>query len=176
MKTLLRVFGVLIVIIALFFSVMSIYRTNEDKKDAETVQAEKGEAEKMVATYKEEVKGLTGETKVMMDEKIAEAEKQLENIPSPSTYLILEVMLVVLALLLLAFAVFLFRPNMNLVPKLLGLAVLLTLAAYFLSPDIKRGTYGGMENKTLALITGIPIIIVGLFAFIIAKKQQKQIA
>lgn len=171
MKTAFRIFGILAILIALLTCSMSIYRANLDKGKLAGQEQEMADARVQIAAFKEQVKMMTGESKTQMDEQIATAEKALNELPSSSTYLILEVLLTGLLLLALAFGVFLFRPNLKLATALFWAAVVVTIAAVFLSPDIKRGTYGGLESRTLALLSGIPVVVTGLCAFLVAKKN-----
>ncbi len=171
MKTLSRIFGILILLIALGACVMTIWRADKDKDEAAQAQTQITAAQTQLNTLKEAVKTLNGESKTEMDAQIAEAEKKIDAIPTPSTYLIVEIFLSALLALSLVFAFFLFRPNLNLIVKLMGAAVLLTLAAYLITPDIERGPYGGANGRTLALISGIPVILVGLCALLVAKKS-----
>lgn len=168
MKTVLKIFGIIAVLIALGAGAASIYRAGIDK---EKLAEQEKQATNEIEKYKEDTKNYTGETKALMDEEIAKAEEKLKEAPSSSSYTILQFLHVLLLLVTLAFAVFLFRPNSKLTTQLLIATVVVILAAYFISPDIKRGMYGGAETKTLVLISGFPIIITGLFAFLIAKKS-----
>ena len=168
MKTVLRIFGIIIIVISLVTCSLSIYRAQLDKEDVVTAMSG---ANEQLAKYKEQAQSMTGETKAMLDEEIAKAEKQIQEQPSASTYLIIQIFLAVLLVLALAFGVFLFRPNLKLVTQLLGAAVIVTVVTYFMSPDIARGPYGGMESRTAALISGIPVVIVGLFALLVAKRS-----
>ena len=103
--------------------------------------------------------------------QIAGFEKELENVPSATAYTVVQLLLFVLLVLSLVFAVFLFRPNLKLSNLLFFAAVILTIIAFFASPDIKRGEYGGMPSRTLALLSGIPVVITGLFALLVAKRS-----
>ena len=176
MKTVLRVFGVIAVLMCLLMGGMSIYRTGEDKKDLAEDQTEIANAQAQLESLKEQTKIMTGESKVEMDAKVAEAQAEIDKMPSASTYTIIQVLFGAMLLLALTFGIFLFRPNLKLTTQLLGAAVVLLLLAYFLSPDLKRGEYGGMASRTLALVSGIPVIIAGLCAFGVAKKNAAKVA
>jgi Flp pilus assembly protein TadB len=167
MKTLLRIFGILILLIATGICAMSIWRANEDREE---LAQDMANAKVELAKYQEQANQMTGEARDFVTQQIAEAEKKLTEAASPSTYVILEIFLSALLILGLAFGVFLFRPNPNVV-KLLGVAAVLVIVTYFVSPDIKRGTYGGADSRTLALMSGIPVLIVGLLALVIARKS-----
>lgn len=169
MKTASRILGIIVILIALLTCAMSIYRANLDKE--ETV-ASLTEANAAIAKLKQEGTQLGGEAKTYIDQQIAEAEKMIAEAPSASTYTILSIFLGVLLVLALAFGVFLFRPNLKLVQQLLIASVIILVVTYFMSPDIKRGTYGGMESRTLALISGIPVVLAGVFALLVAKKSN----
>jgi hypothetical protein len=168
MKTVFRIFGIIVVLISLVTCSLSIYRAQDDKED---VAAEMTEVNAQMAKYNEQMAGTTGETRVFVEQEKAKIEKMIAEQPSESTYLIVQIFLSVLLLLSLSFAVFLFRPNLKLSTQLLGAAVLVTIVTYFISPDIARGPYGGMESRTAALVSGIPVILAGLFAFGVAKKN-----
>jgi len=172
MKTAFRIFGIILALIALLTCSMSAYRAQLDKEKAVTA---KTEAQAQIAKYKEEAGATVGETKAYLDQQIAEAEKEIALVPAASTYSILSIFLGVLLALALAFAVFLFRINLKLTPQLLGAAIIITAVTYFISPDIARGPYGGMESRTLALLSGIPVILTGLLAFGIAKMDAPRI-
>jgi uncharacterized membrane protein len=168
MKTVVRIFGILIVVISLVTCSLSIYRAQLDKEDVVT---EMTEVNAQVAKYKEQISTTSGEMKTMLEQELAKVEKVIASQPSASTYLIVQIFLTVLLALALTFAVFLFRPNLKLTTQLLGAAVIITVLTYFMSPDIERGPYGGMESRTAALISGIPVVIAGLFALLIAKRN-----
>jgi hypothetical protein len=175
MKTVLRIFGIIIILISLITCSMSIYRANLDKNDLTENQAELAETQEKLTLLKEEVKNMTGESKIEMDKQITEMEELLNSIPAASTYTIVAALLVILLLLSLAFGVFLFRTNLKYSNAFFWLAVFLTIIVFFVSPDIKRGEYGGLPSRTLALLSGIPVVIAGLFAIVIAKRDtQKQ--
>lgn len=171
MKIVLRIFGILAIVIALVTCGMSIYRTGLDKEELAEGQTELAEAQKQLTTLKEMAKTMTGESKVEMDKKVAEAEAAINSIPSATTYTIIQVLIAVLLVLALAFGVFLFRTNLKVSQQLLIASVVLLIAAYFISPDLKRGEYSGMASRTLALVSGIPVVIAGLCAFLVAKRN-----
>jgi hypothetical protein len=175
MKTVLRIFGVIIILISLLTCSMSIYRANLDKNDLTENQAKLTETQEKLTLLKEEVKNMTGESKVEMDEQITEMEELLNSIPAASTYTIVAALLVILLLLSLTFGVLLFRTNLNYSNLFFWTAAFLTIIVFFVSPDVKRGEYGGLPSRTLALLSGIPVVIAGLFAILIAKRNtQKQ--
>lgn len=167
MKTVFRIFGILAILISLLTCGLSISRSQDDKED---LAKEMAEVKAQMAKAKEQAAETSGETKAYMDAELAKVEKKMNEGPSESTYLIIEIFLSALLILALAFGVFLFRPNPKTAQLLIG-AVIITAVIYFISPDIKRGPYGGMESKTLALVSGIPVIIAGLFAFLVAKRS-----
>jgi hypothetical protein len=171
MKTVFRIFGTLAVLIAILTCSLSISRANDDKKDVAAEQTQMVAAQQQLASLKEQAKMMTGESKVQLDKQVADVEAIMNSAPSETTYLIVQVLLAGLLLSALAFALFLFRPNLKMATQLLGVAAILLLAAYFVSPDIKRGEYSGIESRTAALISGIPVLIAGLFAFLVAKKN-----
>lgn len=172
MKTVLRIFGIIIILISLLFCSMSIYRAQMDKDDLVELQAQIAEAKTQMATLKEQVKVMTGESKTELDAEIAKIEKMIETVPSATTYTIVQVLLVVLIILSLVFAVFLFKPNPKLSNQLFMAAVILTIVTFFVSPDLERGQYSGLPSRTLALMSGIPVVIAGLFAIFVAKKSS----
>lgn len=168
MKIVLRIFGIISILIAVLFCALSVHRAGLDKEDAVT---ELAEANALLAKYKTDAAAIGGEAETYMKEQVAGAEKQIAEAPSGSTYTILQVLLSAMLVLALVFGVMLFRTSVPRSQQLLLLAVALLLAAYFLSPDIKRGPYGGMESRTLALMSGIPVIVAGLFALLVAKRN-----
>ncbi len=174
MKTVLRIFGIIIILISLLTCSMSIYRAQLDKDKLADEQTELAEAKNNIDKLKKEAENMTGESKKQIDEQIAGFEKELENIPSETAYLIVQVLLSILLVLSLAFAVFLFRANLKLSSQLFYVAVILTIVAFLVSPDLKRGEYGGMESRTLALLSGIPVAIAGLFAILVAKRTTSK--
>lgn len=167
MKTFFRIIGMVAIIISLAMGGLAISRSQDDKEDLEKGMAE---AKSKIAEAKKQAGEISGETKAYMEEELAKAEKQINEGPSESTYFIMQIFFSVLLLLSLAFGVFLFRPNLKTIQLVAG-AVLLTVILYFIAPDIKRGEYGGIEDKTMALVVGIPVIIAGLFAFLVAKRS-----
>lgn len=171
MKTVLRIFGILAIVIALVTCGMSIYRAGLDKEELAEGQTEIVEAQKQLTALKEMAKTMTGESKVEMDQKVAEAETALNSIPSASTYTIVQALIAALLVLAIAFGVFLFRTNLKLSQQLLIASVVLLLATYFISPDLKRGEYSGLPSRTLALLSGVPVVIAGLCAFLVAKRN-----
>lgn len=172
MKTALRIFGILAIIIALFTCGMSIYRAGMDKEDLAESQTAIAEAQQQVSSLKEMAKTMTGESKAEMDEKIAEAEAAIANVPPASTYTIVQALIAGLLILALVFGVFLFRTNLKLSQQLLIASIVLLLVAYFVSPDLKRGEYSGMASRSLALLSGIPVVIAGLCAYLVARRNE----
>ena len=168
MKTVFRIFGIIAILFSMLTCGMSIYRAQLDKEDVKT---ELADVNAQLAKFREQINGTTGEAKTFLEQELAKVEKQIQEQPSPSTYLILQIFLSVLLILALAFGVFLFRPNLKLTTQLLVVAVIVLVVTYFMSPDIKRGPYGGMDSRTLALLSGIPVVVAGLFAFLTAKKS-----
>ncbi len=174
MKTVLRIFGIIIILISLLTCSMSIYRANLDKNDLTENQAELTETQEKLTLLKEEVKNMTGESEVEMDKQITEMEELLNSLPAASTYTIVAALLVILLLLSLTFGVLLFRTNLKYSNLFFWSAIFLTLIVFFVSPDIKRGEYGGLPSRTLALLSGIPVVIAGLFAILVAKRNTQE--
>ncbi|RZJ63379.1 MAG: hypothetical protein EOO50_16855 [Flavobacterium sp.] len=171
MKTVLRIFGVLIVLLAFLFIGLSIWRTGTDKDDLRENEIEMTLAKAQLETLKKEAASMTGESKKLMDEQIATADAAIKEIPSESILTVIQVLFAVMFVVALAAAIFLFRPNLKFSQILLIGSVVLLLVTYFISPDIERGEYSGMNNTTLALMSGIPVIFAGLFAFLVARKS-----
>ncbi|THD29988.1 hypothetical protein [uncultured Flavobacterium sp.] len=174
MKTTVRILGVFIILLILFASAASIWRAERDKTELRESQAAIAEAQQSLALLKEEAKNMTGESKVQIESQIAEAESDIKKLPAESTFTIVQVLFGASMLLSIVFGVFLFRPNLKSSKTLLVASILLLLATYFISPDIDGGKYSGFSRRTLALITGIPLIVVALFAFWIAKKKNAE--
>lgn len=171
MKTILRIFGIIIIMISLLTCSMSIYRAQRDKDDLTELQTQIDEAKTQMAALKDQVKSMTGESKTELDKEIARMEKMIDSVPSATTYTTVQILLSVLLVLSLVFAVFLFKPNAKLSNQLFFAAVILTIVAFFVSPDLERGQYSGLPSRTLALLSGIPVVIAGLFALIIARRN-----
>lgn len=168
MKTAYRICGTLIVLLCLFFCSLSISKAQQDKED---VVATKTAANAQIARYKEQAQSIAVETKAMLDEQISKAKQQLQEQPSASTYFIIQIFLSVLLLLALTFGVLLFRPDSNLTAQLIGASALVTLVTYFMSPNNTRVSYGDMATGTSVLLSGIPVVIAGLFALLAAKRN-----
>lgn len=171
MKSVLRIFGILAILIALVTCGMSIYRTGLDKEDLAEGKRERAEAQKQVAMLKEMAKTMTGESKVKMDNKIAEAEAAINSVPSASTYTIVQGLIAVLLVLAMVFGVFLFRTNLKLSQQLLIASMVLLVVTYLVSPDFKRSGYSGMACRSLALLSAIPVVIAGLCAYLAAQRD-----
>jgi hypothetical protein len=171
MKTVFRIFGIIVILISLVTCSLSIYRAQLDKEDTVTALTE---VNAQLAKFKEQINTTSGEEKVFLEQELAKTEKQISEQPSASTYLIVQIFLSVLLALALTFGVFLFRPNLKTTIQLLGAAIIVTVLTYFMSPDIARGPYGGMESRTAALISGIPVIIAGLFALLVAQRSTSK--
>ena len=174
MKTVLRIFGVITVIIALAFGSLSVKRSLDDKQDAQQAVAQMADAQKQLDAFKEMSKSMTGESKTQIDQQITDAQAKLDNVPSPGAYSGVIGLLLALMALAIIFGVLLFKTNLGLTTKLCLAAVGVMLSCYFLAPDLERGLYGGMKTPTLALMTGIPVIIAGLFAFFVAKRKMAE--
>lgn len=166
MRTLAKIFGTLVILFALLACSMSIYRAQRDK---DKLEAQLTEARQQIEEYKSQATTMTGAAKTYLDEQIATAEKTLQEAPSASTYQIVQVFLSVLLALSVAYMVLLFRPNRKLVLQLLIGSIVVAFIVYFASPDIKRGQYSGMDSRTLALLSGIPVVLAGLLALAVAK-------
>ncbi|NMH28637.1 hypothetical protein [Flavobacterium silvaticum] len=169
MKIVARIFGIITILFALLTCSVSIYSAGVHK---EKTEKELIEARQQMDEFKAQAATTSGETKAYLDEKIATAEKMISEAPSGSTYLIVQIFLAVLLVLTIVFAYLLFKPNMSLVTKLVVAAVLVAVIVYFASPDIKRGQHSGFEDRTFALISGIPVVVAGLFALLVAKKSR----
>jgi uncharacterized membrane protein YidH (DUF202 family) len=174
MRTALRIFGILVILFALLFGTMSIWRAQRDKDDLRESRMEIVKAEQSLSLLKEEAKNMTGESKTQIDEQIATAEEGLKKLPSESVYTTVQMLLGFLVVISLILSVFLFRPNLNFSRMLLVSSVVLLLAAYFASPNLERGEYSGLPSRTLALLTGIPVVIAAVFAFLIAKNKRAE--
>lgn len=173
MKIFLKVIGVIVVLIATLASGAGAYRADLDKSKLIESKAEFAQAESQLATLKENVKVMTGESKTEMDAQIAELEDMIAKIPSESTYGLLTALFAGLIVVSLAFGYFLFRPKMKPLTLFLAVASILFIAAYIVSPDIKTGPYGGAESRTLALVAGIPVMIAGLISLAVAKMKKQ---
>jgi hypothetical protein len=171
MKTVFKIFGVIAILISVSMCYMSIDRSQDDKVETATALTE---VNAQIAKFRELVNSSTGETKTLLAQELANTEKQIHDQPSPSTYFIIQIFLSVLLLLALSFGVFLFRPNLTLSKQLVALAVVVLLVTYFMSPDIQRGEYSGANSRTLALISGIPVVIAGLFSILAARLTLKK--
>lgn len=174
MKTVLRIFGILVILLALLAGAATIWRAERDKNDLKESQTEIAQAQQQLVLLKEEVKNMTGESKVQMEEQIATAEAGMKNLPSESAYMAVQALLAFLIFSSLVIGVFLFRPNLKLSSILMALSFVLLLACYFVSPNLKGGEYSGLAIRTLVLISGIPVCIAALFAFLIAKKKSTE--
>ncbi|RZJ68943.1 hypothetical protein [Flavobacterium sp.] len=168
MKTVARIFGIISFLVAILFCVLSIHRAELDKKD---IAEDLTQANSQIEQFRQQVKGTEGETKTYLDGELAKAEKMIADSPKESTYLIVQIFIGVLIALSLAFVVLLFSKKPALVTQLLVGAVVVTLVVYFASPDIERGEYSGLNSRTLALMSGIPVIVAGLFALLAARKS-----
>ena len=171
MKTVFKIFGIIIVLISLLTCSMSIYRAQMDKDDLAESQTQIAEAKTQMATLKDQVKTMTGASKTELYAEIERIEKMLDTVPSATTYTIVQIMLAVLLILSLVFAVFLFKTNLKLSNQLFWATVILTIITFFVSPDLERGQYSGLSSRTLALLSGIPVVIAGLFSVLVAKKS-----
>lgn len=172
MKTTVRIFGIFIILFVLLASSASIWRAQRDKDELSESRELIAEAQQSLVLLKEQAKTMTGESKTQIESQIAEAESGIQKIPSESTYTIVQVLFGACIVLSIVFGVFLFRPNLKSSKTLLVASILLLLATYFISPDIEGGKYSGFSSRTLALISGIPLVVLGLFAFWIAKKKN----
>lgn len=174
MRTALRIFGILAILFALLAGTMSIWRAERDKDDIRESQTEIAETQQSLSLLKEEAKNMTGESKAQMEEQIATAEAGMKKLPSESVYTTVQFLLGFLVVISVLLGVFLFRPNLKFSRMLLVSSVVLLLAAYFASPNLERGEYSGLPSRTLALLTGIPVVIVAVFAFLIAKNKRAE--
>jgi flagellar basal body-associated protein FliL len=168
MKIVARIFGIISILIAVLFCSLSFYRAEQDKKETEE---ELVQAHKQLDEFRENVKTTEGETKTYLEGQIAQAEKIIADQPQASNYLIVQIFLGVLIALALVFAILLFGKNPKLTTQLLLAAVVVTFIVYFASPDIERGKYSGLDSRTLALMSGIPVIVSGLWALLAARKS-----
>lgn len=175
MKTFLKIIGVIVVLVALVTSAAGAYRANLDRTELVENKAELDNVMAQLAKLKEEVKIMTGESKTEMDAEIAKYEEMLAAVPSESTYSLLTALFGGLVLISLAFGFFLFKPNMKSVTLFVGVAAVLFIATYIVSPDIETGPYGGAESRTLALVAGVPVMLAGLISLAVAKVSQKKL-
>lgn len=173
MKIVVRIFGVIIILVSLLFGSLSIVRAERDKADIRETLPQVEQALQQLKTLKGEVGSMTGATKTELDANIAEAEANLAKIPSESTYTVAQLLFGALMVLTLAFGVFLFKANAKWSTILAAVAFVVFLAVYFVSPDIERGEYSGANSRTLALLSGIPVLVLALFAIFIGRKSPK---
>lgn len=100
---------------------------------------------------------------------IAVFQKQLASFPAVWNYWMLQIIELVLLLLTLTFAVLLFRPNLKRSTQLLWATVVVLLVASCIS---NRMTI--VEGQSLAIVNGIPVIMCGVFSWLVIKKDQSQ--
>ncbi len=165
MKVLLRILGIIAVLVALGMGTLGVKRNLDDAKDAKEMGATIEQYQKEVAAMKEQVKALSGEEATAMNEEIEKAEKMLE-IPSSGTFTMAAVFIVILMLLSIISAVFLFKAGHKAAVGVFGISVIVGIAAIVMAPKIEANEFSGISNHIIAMIVAIPTVLVALFAFI----------
>ncbi|WP_412464066.1 hypothetical protein [Flavobacterium mekongense] len=170
MKTVLRFFGLIFALISLLTCSMSIYRAQLDKEKLTENQAKIVDIQNQMAKLKTEVKIMSGESKLKINAEIKKLEKIIDSLPTATNYTVVQVILSLLLILSLTFSVLMFKTNLDLSDQLFYTSVILTILAFFASPDLDRDQYSTLPSRTLALLSGIPVVIVGYFAICVTKK------
>lgn len=172
MKIALKVVGVLVVIISLCIGGLGVFRSFRDAKDAKEYQVMVQESQKQLDEYRKQSEQLEGYEKESMLEIIKSGEDAIIDIPSPGTFTFIGVLMVVLTLVVLLSGVFLFVSNPKIANILFALAILISIVAVVISPDIDGGISGGVSNRKLGIIVGIAASLSALFPFLLARSKK----
>lgn len=168
MKTLLRVFGVILVLAALVISSLGVVR---NFRDAEDVAEYENPMNSEITELKAQAELLTGESKAAVLDSIKQAEDILKDIPSKSTFTFVGVLMVVLVLTSLVSGVLLFVVREKTAKIILAVTIVAALIAIVISPNIGGGLTGGASNRTVAMIAAVPAFLSALFAFLISRMK-----
>lgn len=96
---------------------------------------------------------------------------QNEATASGWNYWILELLLSALLLIAVVFGRLLFRPDLERATQFLWATVIVLIAALFISSGIKKD-FRGLEGNSLSLLAGIPVLLAGISASLMAKKEE----
>jgi uncharacterized protein YacL len=174
MKTLLKVLGIIAVLAALVTCGLSITRNMNDANDSKDLGGKKAELTKSVTDLKAMMDStLDGATKAGFEAELKKATDMMEKIPSTNTFYAMAGIIVLMLLIALYSAVLFFKNNNKTATMLLIASLVLFVALYFISPDIKTGENGPAAQRSLALACGIPVVLCALFAFLISKMPGK---
>lgn len=172
MKILLRVLGVLTVIISLVISSLGVVRSFRDAEDAKEYEAMMVESKKQLEEYRQQSEQLEGAEKESMLAIVKSGEDAMTEIPSASTFTILGVLMVVITLIILLSGVFLFVINPKIANMLFISAILISVIAIVMSPDLGESMTGGVPNRKLSMIVGGGAFLSALFPFLLARKKS----
>jgi ABC-type siderophore export system fused ATPase/permease subunit len=174
MKILLKIVGVLALLISLALGFLAITRTGTDMEAAMELEAKMTESKNKL---NEMAKGDAESEKIMKKvQSEMEGEVKKLNIPSSNTFLLLMLILGIILVLSLVSGIFLFVAKKTATTAILGILVVLSLIAYVMSPDLgdnERKYTARANNKQVALLAGIPAIIVAACAFGNARIAKK---
>jgi len=171
MKTLLRVFGVILVLVALVVSSLGVVRNFRDAEDAAEYENTMSQGNLEIKELKAQAELLTGESKAAALDSIKQAEDILKDIPSKNTFTFIGVLMVVLVLTSLVSAVLLFVVREKAAKIILAITIVSALIAIVISPNIGGGLTGGASNRTVAMIAAVPAFLSALFAFLISRMK-----
>ena len=176
MKTLLKVLGVIIAVIALVISSLGVVRNFRDAEDAAAYESSMSQGKSEMDEYRKQSEQLTGEAKEQMLQMIQEGEDLLAQLPSKNTFTSIGVLMVVLALTSLISAVLLFASKQKPATIILVITVVAALIAIAISPSIDGGFSGAASNRAVSIAAAIPAFLTALFAFLISRMKAKAIA
>lgn len=171
MKIVIRIFGVLAVLVTLGICLAGVVR---NFGDAEKIETEFAEFEEQMSVMEEAVEDTDGATEAQKQQIQEEFDQLKEGIPSPGAFQAAGVMLILLALLTFASAIFLFKASKK-ATMILGATAVIAIINIVITPHVEETLTSGMSNKTIAIIVGIGAIICALLAFAISKMKPKTV-
>jgi len=173
MKIALKIVGVLVVIISLFIGGLGVFRSFRDAKDAKEYHEIVAKSQKQLSEYRQQSEQMEeGYEKESLLEIIKAGEDAIIDIPSPGTFTFIGVLMVILTLVVLLSGIFLFVSNPKIANILFTLAILVSIIAIVISPNIDGGVSGGISNRKLGIIVGAAATLSALFPFLLARKKN----
>lgn len=172
MKIVLKVLGLLVVVISLFLGSLGVFRNFRDAKDAKEYQVLMADSQKQLDEYRKQSEQLEGYEKESMLEIIKSGEEAMIEIPSPGVFNTVGILMAVLTLISVIAAVFLFVIKPKVANMLFITAILISVIAIFVSPDIDGGMSGGISNRKLSMIVAAGAFLSTLFPFLLARSKK----
>ncbi len=175
MKILFRVLGTIALAAALLICGLGAVRNFNDARDVVTYADEIEESRLLLQSMKEGLGDMMGEDSEMSN-TLSEGEEAMNDLPGEGTFKAAAMLMILLLVLSVVSAVFLYVPRQKVALALLALTVIGGIILIAISPSFDTGITGGATNRAIAIAAVIPAFLVALFAFLTTRVKTAKIA